>query len=1052
MNFFHTHSKPIVAFLMIIIVNQVAFPTVASALTSGPAQPEMQGFTPVGTTDMVDVFTGDFSYNIPLLDVGGYPLNLSYQSGITPDAEASWVGLGWTFNPGVINRDMRGMPDDFKGDAITQSSNMKDDVTVGVNLGPGVEVFGFFGASASGGIYWNSYRGYGITAGISPSISVGLSSKGQLTAGLGLNFDTGTGLDVTANVGLRMISKLNELKTLGFGMGVSGGVNSRRGLKDLTISSNMSASAQGKYSQSQRLFNGAISFGSSTYFPTSPLPLRNISFSFHGTLGGEAFGINPNGTLNGYYSRQYLEAKTQQQNAYGVLYAADATTSDLMDFNREQQGAYRDVTPNMPIGYATYDMFSATGQGAGGQFRATRNDIGSVHDGLNHNLSQSGNYGVEIGLVPNLVHGGGDINVASTESRGEMWVKDNEFLGISNFTATDNSLYEPVYFKNTGELTISDKGFYENVGNTKSAYVNIKKSGSTVLAKSDTLKLESTQRKAGFKLLPGSTIKRTNREKRNQVFSYLNAKEAEKFGLEKRIYFYTQNTQNMLPRFSGSSCNNPSLFGTRDSIDRTGSVNFRKEHHISEITATTPDGSRYVYGIPAYNTLQKEVSFSVENLASTDGLVTYTSTGANPDNSTLNKKGKDNYYDAQIIPPYAHSYLLTGVLSADYVDVAGDGITDDDLGNAVKLNYTKRSADYKWRTPYGTDGAGNQANKARFQKGNYSDPKDDKANYVYGTKEIWYLHSVESKTMVAQIYLSDRLDGKAVVGENGTRDGVAGNSLQKIDSIALFSKSDIAACSSGQTPVPIKVVHFEYDYSLCGNVPNNSGVSQTIPPSLVNINANKGKLTLKKVWFSYGKNRRGKFNAYKFGYNAATNPVYSNAFVDRWGSYKMNPAGYPTESEFSFALQNKTDADNYARSWNLDTVHIPSGGKIVAKYEADDYAYVQDKRAGQMVFIKGFGTGANSTSFSDLYTGSGPTYPPYQYVYFDVPSGIVTDILDTTSFKTKYLNDIGKIYFNCLAKVTNPGSSTPLENINGFMEYDKSKRRCCMKKLDIAML
>ncbi|MBL7729082.1 MAG: hypothetical protein JNM68_15405, partial [Dinghuibacter sp.] len=44
----------------------------------GPGQPEMQAFKAVGANDMVDLFTGDFSYNIPLLDVGGYPVNLSY--------------------------------------------------------------------------------------------------------------------------------------------------------------------------------------------------------------------------------------------------------------------------------------------------------------------------------------------------------------------------------------------------------------------------------------------------------------------------------------------------------------------------------------------------------------------------------------------------------------------------------------------------------------------------------------------------------------------------------------------------------------------------------------------------------------------------------------------------------------------------------------------------------------------------------------------------------------------------------------------------------------
>src|SRR5690242_1903346 len=76
----------------------------ALALTSGPSQPEAQNVQPAGASDMVDLFTGDFSYNIPLFELpgpnGGYPFNLAYQSGITMDQEASWVGLGWTLNPG----------------------------------------------------------------------------------------------------------------------------------------------------------------------------------------------------------------------------------------------------------------------------------------------------------------------------------------------------------------------------------------------------------------------------------------------------------------------------------------------------------------------------------------------------------------------------------------------------------------------------------------------------------------------------------------------------------------------------------------------------------------------------------------------------------------------------------------------------------------------------------------------------------------------------------------------------------------------------------------
>src|SRR5690606_25655561 len=102
-------------FFVVLMVNQIVFPTVASALTSGPTQPELQSFEPVGTTEMVDLFSGDFTYNIPLFELpgpnGGYPINLFYNSVTNPDAEASMVGLGWNLGIGAINRQMRGLPD-----------------------------------------------------------------------------------------------------------------------------------------------------------------------------------------------------------------------------------------------------------------------------------------------------------------------------------------------------------------------------------------------------------------------------------------------------------------------------------------------------------------------------------------------------------------------------------------------------------------------------------------------------------------------------------------------------------------------------------------------------------------------------------------------------------------------------------------------------------------------------------------------------------------------------------------------------------------------------
>lgn len=68
----------------------------------------------------VTPFTGDFSYNVPLLVVTGpngenFPLNLAYTAGIRTNQQASWVGLGWNLNVGEITRNVKGIPDDFNG-------------------------------------------------------------------------------------------------------------------------------------------------------------------------------------------------------------------------------------------------------------------------------------------------------------------------------------------------------------------------------------------------------------------------------------------------------------------------------------------------------------------------------------------------------------------------------------------------------------------------------------------------------------------------------------------------------------------------------------------------------------------------------------------------------------------------------------------------------------------------------------------------------------------------------------------------------------------------
>jgi hypothetical protein len=227
--------------LLFCFLYQLVFPVAAYALTGGPSQPEVESFEPVGTSEMVDLFSGDFNYNIPLMDIDGYPINIAYHSGVTMDQEASWVGLGWNLNPGVMNRNMRGLPDDFRGDDMEKFQYIKPDRTFGVNLGMEVELFGKstgkfkkfldkMGKKASItfglGIKYNNYKGLGIESSITPAISAadklkeGLKiSKIGLNASLSLSSSSNDGFSIQPKVG--MSANLGSLGPFAFGNNTS---------------------------------------------------------------------------------------------------------------------------------------------------------------------------------------------------------------------------------------------------------------------------------------------------------------------------------------------------------------------------------------------------------------------------------------------------------------------------------------------------------------------------------------------------------------------------------------------------------------------------------------------------------------------------------------------------------------------------------------------------------------------------------------------------------------------------------------------------------------
>ncbi len=1023
--------------LAFIIFIEASSPFQLLALTGGPSQPEVQSFQPISTSDMVSLFSGDFNYNLPLMDIEGYPINIAYNSGISTDQEASWVGLGWNINPGVINRNMRGLPDDFSGDMVEKETNMKPNKTWGAAVNVGVELFGAqtdgafsLGLGASFGFNFNNYTGPSIQQGMNANISAGLGGGGSLTGGLGITSSSDEGLTVQPSIGFSAKVADTDYASTSVGASIGTSFNSRGGLKQLSISTyaktsfkggdkksvdvkdkdgNIVKNADGTNKKENKYVGngtsapignvgagGTFDFGSATYTPKIDVSMKNFSMSGSFTLGGEIWGVNAQIGVSGFYSAQELAQKSTQNPAFGYLYAQNGQNIDnsLMDFNREKDGAFTENTPSLPLTNFTFDTYGVSGQGIGGSYRPFRNDIGYVFDPISSTSNDDDALTAELGFG-GYVHAGTNVTVIDVMSTTGKWRSGNPAINslVHTYKGNGND-FENVYFKEANEKGVdSDPTFYSAVGEDQAVRFD-----------ADFGKFDHNLRKnfvtaRGQKISFSGPIKRKKRDKRTQNISFLKRSEYNDFAVE--------NTNNL-------------------SVDA-------KPHHIAEVTTLGVDGSRYIYGIAAYNNKQKEITFSVgstdpmyhsngSNLSdvANKGLVSYSGT----DNSTSNEQGIDNYYNSVTTPAYAHSYLLTSVLTPDYIDADSvRGPSDGDFGGYTKFRY-KKISNFKWRTPI-------ESNKATFAEGLKSDYQDDKANIIYGEKELWYLDSIITKNYIAVFHKSKRHDGIGVLGVNGGKDTT--NKILKLDSISLYSKRDLTT--------PVKRVHFVYTYDLCPNVTNNDNATETVNGT--NINAKKGKLTLKKIFFSYQNSNRARLSPYVFNYHESTsaeNPDYNIKAYDRWGNYKPNNAAFigvidPVDidsfiktskmppSDYPYVNQSRTLTDVYSSVWTLKEINLPSGGIIKVTYESDDYAFVQNKRAGEMFRVVGYKNTKNAPNTLINFNSS-----PSDTLFFELHNGN-TDI-------DSYMSELEYVYFRFLVNIKNHGGRDHLEYVSGYGKID----------------
>ncbi len=1058
----HTLKK-ISLFLAFSILYQIAFPTVAYALTGGPSQAEVQSFEPVGTTQMVDPFTGDFNYNIPLLDVDGYPVNIAYHSGVTMDQEASWVGLGWNLNPGAINRNMRGLPDDFSGgaDKVEKSLYMKPTKTTAVTILGSGEFYGKEGwkarrqsgtgiqASYGIGVNYDNYRGLGFekTKSLSGSIGKVFEKAGLgagLSGGVGLSSSSKDGLTVTPQMGIRFSGQLPVLSTVVSGSGSMSAemsINSRSGLKSKTFSKSVSGSVGYKNfagGASTGVSNSITSFGTQTYTPTTPVRMSNASIAFSGKYSQEINGFTPGVSIIGYHAEQSLAEQYQQVEAFGYMHneKTNGRNDVLMDFNREKDGSFSIESPNLAIPMNTYDLFSATGHGMAGMFRSFRNDLGMVRDRETVDYSDSKTFNVEFGLGNVFKAGLNRKKVTFTQREG-AWNEHNNLKSVMAYQASDhttNPLYEPSYFKAVGEMTPIDELLIAYSDLKSPIRPKLTKDGEEVSVNQTALIKETNTINGELSSINLRTT-RDKREVRNQLMTVKTVAERA-FCSQSMITYFT-------PGAAKTSYGNTIARNT----GFTGKI--RPDNHITEVSVINPQGTKYVYGIPAYN--NAEYNFAFTNAFDPDhknenGPPKYESEGqveydfnspifVNPaaGNFTNRKwKGNNHMFECTKVPAYAHSYLLTEIHSPDYREFGESGPQNGASGSYTKLDYylikggANNNDTYKWRVPV-------KAGRANFNIGYKSVKTDDAANILYGEKEVWLVRSIQGRNHIAYFFISKREDGLGVNGVHGGAD--QSQRSYKLDSIALYSKKDLTT--------PIKTVHFEYNYSLCTGVENNSGLSVDKNGAATenpNLNVNQGgKLTLTKIYFTYGRSTKGKFNAYAFTYSTS-NPSYNLTGYDRWGNYKKAPTSIylPTTTEFPYVDQNQTNDDLTANAsaWSLTDIVMPSGGKLSVQYEADDYAYVQDRKAMTMYKIAGFGRSnvaneGNNKLYANNFMGADIKY---DYIYFKLPDNRKITEAD---FRNQIIGGSNQnmLYFNCLVNLTSSEHGEKnFEYVKGYAE------------------
>lgn len=1024
--------------LLLNFVLQIFVPSVAYALTAGPSSPEFSSFEPVATTDMVNIQSGDFNYNLPVVEIpgpegSGYALSLSYHGGASAEEEASWVGHGWTLSPGAINRNVRGFPDDYSNTSIDKYNKMPINWTASYTDYIGLDVAAVKGVdlaiNLSKTIRFNNNQGIANYIGF----SVGAKGIGSINMNTGPQGTTFSGqVDFLGSLASRLS------KTFKSSFDISKQKDKKQTLS-LEFKLSLLASSYGISNNSEDVKSTAMAHYRTRSFdfvgPSLTVNVAPIPFGFN---------IGQSGSLNA--TENY---KKTTYGSYGYInnpnvqnYGGD-NVNILSDYYVEKSSPYkkRDLFVGVPFNNA--DNFVVLGEGLSGGFRFFPKKAGHFYPDFKRNQTTLGSAGLTL-------------QVAGTWGFTVKFGLGSQVTKMSKWNEVDVS--ENYQFANDPRL--SDKGtlrFTNDMGGqVKYGGAQVPYAGNIT---AETLSIN------GF----GGTATPTNS-------SYI---DSHTYDEVKNSTQTSKFDKNILSNVSVNNVSNPKT--------------------IVELSIHNTDGMRYIYGQPVFAKNDANLQFDVTPSDKKDFDYIAYKAKAIPlfsDGNVATERGSDGNEDKIIVGevrkvPYTTNHLLTQITTPDYVDLSDDGLTQDDFGGWTKMHYHKTYGDntsngwYRYRSPY---------NGLLYHRGQLSDRKDDMGSFSSGDKEVFYTKAIETKTHIAFFVTNKSTPARYGNDANGIDakylTGSDNNRKDALDAVALTAVGDVAAqeahnkgthqleylekivlFSKTRMTKPLKTTCFKYyddANSLVQNLPNHANGNF---PGLPTADKVGGKLTLQKVWFEYEDIISAKISPYEFLYkyklsseigaevkakypdifganssyvgdiyNASSqNPYYQPHLLDSWGNiqsyakerqkymmpwiyqgkeanpYKVGDLGWRGEN----TINNAQIVDPAA--WQLKQIKLPSGGEILIEYEQKDYAFVQDKLPMVMSSLIGNAQNdSNDNSEEPAYTiNTNDLGLDNSLTSVEVDSAV-------SAMKQLFIKDKQKIYFKFLYNLK--GNTVPTLN------------------------